>query len=190
MNRRKFMLSSAMTAGALAMFPVSTLAKNNVNTLSSLSKVIKEKGSISLNNLPFGFTNAHQDLIIALNKGGYVYNLDEVVKLNSKCYAISVQKKSLLGFKSNELAILIKGKGTSKHYILEEKMANEFNMLIENYSFNMNAIGGNYDVSEFAYPIKIEESKIGRESIFSYKNKLDNTIILKSNRKTSRAIIC
>ncbi|WP_422092066.1 hypothetical protein [Tenacibaculum ovolyticum] len=189
MNRRKFILSSAMGAGALSMFPTSTLGNTNTNTLSSLNKVMS-KGSISLNDLPSSFAKAHQNLMITLNEEGYICNLNEAIKLNSKCYAIPVQKKSLLGFKSNELALLVEGETTSKHYILEEKLADEFNMLIENYSINMNANGFDYDVAEFAFPVKVEEAKKGKESVFSYKNKLNNTIILKSSRKKSRAIIC
>ncbi|WP_431164750.1 hypothetical protein [Tenacibaculum halocynthiae] len=186
MNRRKFITTSAIGAGALTMLPTSTIASNNVNSLSSLNKIT----NISLSSLPFNFTKAHEGLIAELNQLGYIYDSNKLVKLSSKCYAISVQKKSLLGFTSDELALLVEENGSSKYYILEEKLAVEFNTLIENYSYNMDANGFSYDLAEFAFPVKIQEVKKGKESVFSYKNKLNNTITLKSNRKKSRAIIC
>ncbi len=186
MNRRKFITTSAIGAGALTMLPSSTIANNSTNSLSSLRKI----KSISLSSLPFNFAKAHEDLIIELNQLGYVYDSNKLVKLTSNCYAISVQKKTLLGFTSDELAILIQENGTSKYYILEEKLVVEFNNLIENYQYNMNINGFSYDLAEFAFPVKIQETKKGKESVFSYKNKLNNTITLKSNRKKSRAIIC
>lgn len=189
MDRRKFILSSVLGTGALTMFPTTTLANNSIS-FNSFSSVINEMGSVSLNNLPSSFTKAHRDLVSTLKEGGYIYDVDNAVKLNSKCYAISVQKKPLFGFSSNEIAFLVEDETTSKHYILEENMATEFNQLIENYRLNMESHGFNYDVAKFAFPVKIEETKIGKESVFSFKNKLNNTITIKSSRKMSRAIVC
>ena len=190
MNRRKFLLSSIMTTGALAVFPTATLASSSVKTLPCLNNFISLSGSFSLTNLPFGFSKASESLLTTLKEEGYLFNTSSVVKLNNNCFAISVQKNSLLGFKSNELALLVKEGVTSKHYILEEDMASEFNLLVENYSYNINAIGFENNVADFAFPVKVKEVKKGKNTIFSYQNKLDNTIVLKRNKKGARAIVC
>lgn len=186
MNRRKFITTSAIGAGALTMLPTSIIASNNVKSLSSLNKIT----NISLSSLPFNFKKAHESLMLELNELGYVYDSNKLIKLSSNCYAISVQKKSLLGFTSEELALLVEESGSSKYYILEEKLAIELNSLVENYRYNMDANNFSYDLAEFAFPVKIQEVKKGKESVFSYKNKMNNTITLQSNRKRSRAIIC
>ena len=190
MNRRNFLLSSVITTGALALFPAATLANTNIKMLPCLSNQLNLTGTYTLSNLPFEFSNACENLMTTLKEEGYLFNVNNVVKLNDTCFAISIQKNSLLGFKSNELALLVNEGNTSKHYILEEEMANEFNALIENYSFNMNAGGFNYDVAEFAFPVKVKEVKKGKERVFSYTNKLDNTIAFISNKKMTKTIIC
>lgn len=190
MNRRKFLLSSIMTTGALALFPTSTIANSNVKALPCLSNLMNLSQSFSLTNLPLGFSKASESLLTTLKEQGYLFNVNSVVKLNNNCYAISVQKNTLLGFKSNELALLVKEGITSKHYILEEEMASEFNALIDNYSYNMNALGCENNVSDFAFPVKIREDKKGKNSVFRYQNNLDNTIILKKTKKGVNAKIC
>ena len=190
MNRRKFLLSSIMTTGALALLPTATLANSSIKTLPCLNNLINLSRSFSLTSLPLGFSKASESLLTTLKEEGYLFNANSVVKLNNNCYAISVQRNPLLGFKSNELALLVKEGVTSKHYILEEEMAIEFNALIDNYSYNMNALGCEDNVADFAFPIKVKEEKKGRNSIFSYQNNLDNTIVLKRNKKGVRAIIC
>lgn len=191
MNRRNFLLSSVITTGALALFPVSTLASANTKALSGLNNLTNLSSVFSLNNLPSEFSNARKNLLTVLKEEGYMFDVNKVVELNNNCFAISVQKKSVLGFNNtNEVALLVNEGNTSNHYILEEKMANEFNRLIENYTINMKSIGCNSDAGLFAFPVKINEFKKGKESVFSYTNKLDNTIVLKSNKKVTKTIIC
>lgn len=189
MNRRKFLFSSAITAGALSITPTATLASNNYKTYAGLKSFAGFSNNLSLSSLPSSFLKTCNNLITDLKSEDYSVS-NHAIKLNSNCYAISIQKSSLLGFKSNELALLINEKGNSNYYILEEELATEFTSLIENYKYNMNALNFNYSLSDFAFPVEVLESKKGLISIFSFKNKLNNTITLKRVKKQSKAIVC
>ena len=72
MNRRNFLLSSVITTGALALFPVSTLANTNTKTLTCLSNQMKLTGTFTLSNLPSIFSNASKNLLKVLKEEGYL----------------------------------------------------------------------------------------------------------------------
>lgn len=193
MNRRNFIVSSVMGAGALSMFPTSTLASNNGISISKIGKgferLLTGVEHISISNLSSGVAKTHQRLVATLSNEGYVYNATEVVRLNSSCFAIPLQKKPMLGFESKELALIVKNNGTSKFYILNEKLANEFAGLIENYSQNAESHELDLDAASFVFPVKVVAQKQGRETTFAYQNKFDNTITLRAVRKKSEVAI-
>ncbi|SEC86829.1 hypothetical protein SAMN04489761_3818 [Tenacibaculum sp. MAR_2009_124] len=124
-----------------------------------------------------------------LNKSNYSYNPNQLMKLNDVCYAVPLEKKSLLGFKSTELGLIVNQNGTSNFYILNEKITEEFGELSKNFSLGIKENGGNIDVKKFVFPSEVIEEKKGRESVFAYKNAFNNTITFKSSRKSTRAII-
>lgn len=189
MNRRNFIVSSVIGAGALSMFPSTALASNNGISITSIGKgfdrLLSSVEHISIANLSSGVSNTHQRLIAVLKEEGYVYNATEVVKLNSSCYAIPLQKKPMLGFESKELALIVKNNGASKFYILNEKLANEFSGLVENFSQNAESHELDLDAATFAFPVKAVVQKQGRETTFAYQNKFDNTITLRAARRKS-----
>ncbi|EDP95581.1 hypothetical protein U8527_06025 [Kordia algicida OT-1] len=193
MNRRNFIVSSVMGAGALSMFPSSALASNNGISLVSIGKGFNRLKStvehISVANLPSSVANAHERLLKVLSKDEYVYNATEVIKLNNSCFAVPLHKKPILGFNSKELALIVKQHGTSKFYILNEKLATEFSELVENFSKNAESHELDLDAASFAFPVKVIAQKQGKETTFAYQNKFDNTIILKSTRKKSEVAI-
>jgi len=193
MNRRNFIVSSVMSAGALSMFPSTALATNKGISLSSLGKGFKRLLStvehISISNLSSGVAKTHLRLMTTLNEEGYLYNAAEVVKLNSSCFAIPLQKKPMFGFNSKELALIVQQNGTSKFYILNEKLATEFSELVENYSQNAASHELDLNAASFAFPVKVVKQQQGRETTFVYQNKYKNTITLKSIRKKSAVIV-
>ena len=193
MNRRNFIVSSVMGAGALSMFPSSALASNNGISLTSIGKgfnrLLSNVEHISISNLSSSVANAHQRLLIALNKDEYAYNATEVIKLNNSCFAVPLHKKPILGFNSKELALIVKENGASKFYILNEKLAAEFSGLIENYSENAANHELDLDAASFVFPVKVVQQKQGKETTFAYQNKFDNTITLKSARKKSEVVV-
>lgn len=189
MNRRNFIVSSVMGAGALSMFPTSALASNNGISLEKIGngfgRMLSHINHVSISNLSSGVAKTHQRLVTALNESGYTYNATEVVKLSNSCYAVPLHKNPLLGFESKELALIVKNNGTSKFYILNEKLTNEFNGLIETFSQNAESHELNLDAASFAFPVKVVKQQQGRETVFAYQNKFQNTIALKSTRKKS-----
>lgn len=189
MNRRKFMMSSVMGAGALSLFPYSSLANNQSNLSSNLKRGLRNVQNVSSSNLPFEFTEAYKNLTIFLKEEGYTFQIDELIKLNENCYAIPLEKKSLLGFRDNDLGLIVRDKTTSHFYVVEEQVVEEFNKILESYEENMKAHGFKINTSDFVFPVEILSEKKGRESIFSYKNKLNNIITIKSSRKKTRALV-
>ncbi|MEM6721408.1 MAG: hypothetical protein AAF611_18930 [Bacteroidota bacterium] len=193
MNRRNFIVSSVMGAGALSMFPTTTLASNKNVSLTSIGKgfnrLLPHVKHISIANLSTNLANTHGRLVAALDKEGYEYNASEVVKLNRNCFAIPLQKNPMLGFKSKELALIVSQNGGSKFYILNEKLASEFAGLIENYSENAADHELDLDAASFAFPVKVVAQKQGRETTFTYQNKFNNTITLKSARKMAAVVV-
>ncbi|WP_430409801.1 hypothetical protein [Kordia sp.] len=189
MNRRNFIVSSVMGAGALSMFPTSALASNNGISLqkigSGFERLLHQVDAVSISNLSSGVVKTHQRLVVALNESGYAYNATEVVKLSNSCYAVPLHKTPILGFESKELALIVKHNGISKFYILNEKLTNEFNGLIETFSQNSASHELNLDAASFAFPVKVVKQQQGRETVFAYQNKFQNTIALKSTRKKS-----
>lgn len=193
MNRRNFIVSSVMGASALSMFPGSALASNKGISLTTIGKgfnhLLTHVEHISISNLSGSVLNAHQRLVTALDKQGYLYNATEVVKLNSSCFAIPLHKKPILGFNSNELALIVKNNGASKFYILDEKLANEFSELIDNFTQNIKSHDLDLDAAAFAFPTKVIAQTSGRKRTFVYENKAKTKITLCSNKgKTSTAI--
>lgn len=193
MNRRNFIVSGVMGAGALSMFPSTALASNNGIPLTSIGKgfnrLLSTVEHMSISNLPSSVANAHERLLKALSKDEYVYNATEVIKLNNSCFAMPLHKKPILGFNSKELALIVKQNGTSKFYILNEKLATEFSELVENFSKNAESHELDLDAASFAFPVKVIAQKQGRETTFAYQNKFDNMITLKSTRKKSEVAI-
>jgi ribosomal protein L22 len=193
MNRRNFIVSSVMGAGALSMFPTSALASNNGISISSIGKgfgrLLNKVEHISISDLSSNVVKTHERLITSLNESGYLFNATEVVKLNSTCYAIPLHKKPMLGFESKELALIVKNNGVSKFYILNEKLANEFAGLVENVSQNAESHEIDIDAASFAFPVKVVAQKQGRETTFTYQNKFDNTIMLRNTRKNSAVLV-
>jgi hypothetical protein len=189
MNRRNFIVSSVMGAGALSMFPSSALASNNGISISKIGKgferLLSSVEHLSISNLSSGVVNTHGRLMAVLNEEGYLYNATEVVKLNSSCFAIPLHKKPMLGFESKELALIVKNNGVSKFYILNEKLASEFSGLVEGFSQNAESHELDLDAASFAFPVKVVAQQQGRETTFAYQNKFDNTITLKNTRKKS-----
>jgi len=193
MNRRNFIASSIMGAGALSMFPSSALASNQNVSLTSIgegfNRLLSTVNHISISNLSANVANTHRRLVKALDKEGYVYNASQVVQLNSSCFAIPLHKKPMLGFHSKELALIVKQNGGSKFYILNEKLATEFAGLIESYSDNAASHELDLDAASFVFPVKVVAQKQGKETTFAYQNKFNNTITLKSARKVAAALV-
>jgi hypothetical protein len=193
MNRRNFIVSSVLGAGALSVFPSSALASNNGISLTKIGKGFSRLSStvdhISVANLSSSVAKAHERLVKTLQSEGYVYNATQVTQLNSNCFAIPLQKKPLLGFESKELALIVKQDFGSKFYILNEKLASEFAGLIENFSQNATDQELDLDAASFAFPVKVVAQKQGRETTFTYQNKFNNTITLKSARKLTAAVV-
>lgn len=193
MNRRNFIVSSVIGAGALSMFPSTTLASNKGISITSIGKgfnrLLSTVEHISISNLSSNVVNTHGRLIKALDKEGYVYNATQVVKLNSSCFAIPLHKKPMLGFNSKELALIVKQDGGSKFYILNEKLSTEFAGLIESYSENAEGHELDLDAASFVFPVKVVAQKQGRETTFAYQNKFNNTITLKSARKVAEVVV-
>ncbi len=188
MNRRKFIASSTMGAGALSMFPMSTFA-NSAENFNSKFGASFQTSNIALGSLTTEVAETFENMKDFLNESNYSFNASQLMKFSDTCYAVPLEKKSLLGFKSNELALIVKENGSSKFYILNEKITEEFGKLTENFSLGIKESGGNVDVSKFVSPSEVIEEKKGRESVFAYKNALNNTITFKSSRKNTRAII-
>ena len=147
--------------------------------------LLNKVAHVSIADLSSNVAKTHQRLVAALNDSGYAYNATEVVKLSNSCYAIPLHKSPLLGFESKELALIVKNNGSSKFYILNEKLTNEFSGLIDNFSVCAKSHELDLDAAEFAFPVKVVQQKQGRETVFAYENKFQNTIALKSTRKKS-----
>lgn len=193
MNRRNFIVSSVMGAGAISMFPSSALASTNGISLSRIGKgfdrLLHAVEYVSASHLTGSVANAHQRLMTTLQNEGYTYNAARVIKFNSSCYAVPLHKKPILGFASNELALIVKHNGVSKFYILNEKLAAEFAGLIENFSQNSASHELNLDAASFVFPTRVVQQTQGRETLFVYQNKLNNTITLKQQRKTASVVV-
>lgn len=190
MNRRKFIMSSAMGVGALSMFPRATFANSsNIWKAEDLTKTLGTLSNVSASDLPDQLLKAYQDMILYLNQSNYRYNANELIKVGDNCYLIPLEKKSIVGFNANELGLLVNQKEGSQFYILDENTSEEFNRMAKNYNLNMQEIGQRVNVSEFISPVKVLEEKKGKENLFSYKNKFNTTITLKSSGKKTRAII-
>jgi len=193
MNRRNFLASGTLTVGALSLTPTSIFANNNAISIFSIgkgfSRISHQIQHTSVTFLSQSFQETHQRLMQQLDNKGYRYNKTEVVKLNPNCYAIPLNKKPLIGFNSNELAILIEYNGMHKHYILNEKTTMAFNSLIENFSRNSDTHELNLDTLNFISPHKVIEETFGKESTLVYKNIAGNKITLKGSSKKQIAII-
>ncbi|WP_299432675.1 hypothetical protein [uncultured Aquimarina sp.] len=193
MNRRNFLVSGTLTAGALSLTPTSVFANNNTISVSSLgkgfSKISDQIKHLSISFLPDNVIKAHQVLLQKLDEKGYSYDNSEVVKLSDHCYAIPLSKNPLIGFNSKELALLIKHNGNYKHHILNEPTAMAFNSLIENFSKSSEAHELNLDTLNFISPNEVIKESSGKESTFSYKNESGNIITLKGSSKRQVAVI-
>lgn len=193
MDRRNFIVSSVIGAGALSMFPSSALASNQSVSLTSIGKgfnrLLHNVTRISIANVSENVANTHARLVKVLKQEGYEYNASEMIQLNNNSYAIPLHKNPILGFKSKELALIVRQNGGSKFYILNEKLATEFAGLIESYSENAEGHELSLDAASFVFPTKVVAQKQGRETIFTYQNKFNNTITLKSARKMAAVVV-
>ncbi|CAM1372392.1 hypothetical protein [Tenacibaculum xiamenense] len=189
MNRRKFIASSTMGAGALSMFPMSAFANSSEKIFKSKFEDSFNSFNVAIESLSNDAAKTFEDMKGFLKESNYSYNTSKLMKFNDVCYAIPLEKKSLLGFNSNELGLIVNQNGTSKFYILNEKITEEFQNLNEGFSLGIEESGGSIDVAKFIFPQEVIEEKKGRESVFAYKNALNDTITFKSSRKGTRAII-
>ncbi len=194
MDRRKFITSGIMGASMLSMFPSFALTNDSAITLSNLGAGFEKLGNTvrhtTISNLSNSFINTHKKLIDFLNDSGYIYNTEEVVKLNKNSCIIPLLKKSFLSFERKEIALIVENKKESQFYILNEKISNEFNLLIDGYKKGIEMNNLNLDVSEFVFPVEIVKFSNGKATEITYKNSLNNTISLKNKGKKSKTIIC
>ncbi|MFD2563999.1 hypothetical protein [Aquimarina rubra] len=194
MNRRNFLASGTLTAGALSLSPTSIFANDNSISLFSIGKGFNRISDqiylLPVNSLSYHALEAHKLLLQKLDEKGYSYNPAEIVKLSENCYAIPLSKNPLIGFKTKELALLIEHQGTFKHHILNEPTSIAFNSLIENFSKSADALGLNLDTLQFISPNEVIAASFGKENTFTYKNVSGNTITLKGSSKKQIAVIC
>lgn len=187
MNRRNFITSSALCAGALSLVPTSVFSSTSVPSIYNIGHgfrtLTNQISHVSIESLSYELQESYKKLALALNVKGYNYDAYEVVKFSSNCFAIPLCKAPLLGFKSSVLALLIGHNGDYKHYILNEQTTTLFSALAENYTMNSNTNGLHLNVLEFITPIQVIEESSGKTNVFIYKNKSGNTITLRSSNK-------
>ncbi len=193
MNRRNFLSSGALTAGALSLTPTSVFANNSTISVFSLGKgfstISDQIQHLSVTFLPQNLQEARKTLLQKLDEKGYSYSNSEVIKLSDHCYAIPLSKNPLIGFNSKELALLIKHNGIYKHHILNEPTAMAFNSLIENFSASSDSHELNLDTLQFISPNEVIKESSGKQCTFAYKNANGNTITLKASSKKQIAVI-
>ena len=193
MNRRKFIAKGAMSAALLSVFPSFALTENIPITLSDLGKGFKIVASkvkaSSISSLSQEVRSTHQNLVKSLDELGYIYNKNSVVKLNSNSYMIPLSKKSFLGMETKELAFIVEANGKSEFYVLNEKISEEFDLLINNFNNNMQQHVIDIEASDFSFPVKVVKQMTGLESTFVYKNKFDNIITLHNYKSKTKALI-
>lgn len=193
MNRRKFIASGAMSATLLSVFPSFALVENKSITLSSLgdgfSLFDNELKSLSVTHASEGIRNTHQRLTQVLNKSGYLYNPKSMIRLNGNSYMIPLLKKSMLGVETKEIALIVKEGFSSEFYLLNEKISEEFNGLINGFDSNMKQHNIHIKTSDFSFPVKVVKQTVGVENTFVYKNKFNDTITLHNFKKKTKAII-
>ncbi|WAC02772.1 hypothetical protein N7U66_03665 [Lacinutrix neustonica] len=187
MNRRHFITSGTLCAGALSLVPNTAFSSTSAISIYSVGQGFNALSNqirpISLGALSNILQAAHKELSRILDIKGYNYDGSEVVKFSNNCFAVPLSKDPLLGFKSKTLALLIEHNGDYKHYILNEKTTKVFSSLVENYTLNSSTNGLNLDAVDFITPIEVIKESIGRTHLFVYKNKSGNTITLRSSNK-------
>ncbi|WP_128755241.1 hypothetical protein [Aquimarina sediminis] len=194
MNRRNFLTSSTLLGiGTLSMFPSTIITNSSSISIFDMGNGFRKLSDQTI-DIPVEFLssdalNAHKKLINILNTKEYYYNNLKITKLTNNCYAIPLSKKPLVGFKTKELALLVKEQDSFKHYILNERISAGFNSLIENFSKNIDSNKLNIDILSFISPVKIVKESHGVESVFIYENEQKNKITLKSSSKRQLAII-
>lgn len=193
MKRRYFITSSIMGAGALTIAPTSVLANDRSVTLSGFGKgfnlLSQKTETIAVSSLSNEFVKAYAKISNLLKEQGYQFDPERVTQLNKNCFIIPLHKNPLLGFSSNELAIIVYQNNTYKHYILNEKTTNEFCSFIENFDRNIKGQNLQLDVLALTSPTEVLKHECKKETIFTFKNTLHNTITLKSNSKRSVTMI-
>ena len=193
MNRRKFIASGAISAAMLSVFPSFAFTSNEATSISKLGKgfrILSSKvNSVSVLNVSNEVKTTHQNLVSQLDQLGYVYDKSSLTKLNESTYLVPLSKRSLLGTETKEIAFIVNGKSGNNFFILNEKLAYEFNSLIENFHENMMEYEKNICASDFVFPSQVLKQKTGVQNTFVYKNKLNNVITLYNNKAVSRAII-
>ncbi|SNR15146.1 hypothetical protein [Tenacibaculum jejuense] len=190
MNRRRFITSSIMGAGLVAVCPSFALSNTNTSHFSKFKYLMNKGKYISVANLSKGIQDTFNSLTTSLKNSDYEYSKTQIIKLNSTSYAVPLVKKSLLSSPKNEMALIVGNTFKSKFYILNEYQTSEFNLLINNYENNLKANKiTNLSVSEFAFPVSIVKESKGKENLLAYKNLLNNEITISSLGKKSKAVI-
>ncbi|WP_108866587.1 hypothetical protein [Aquimarina aquimarini] len=195
MNRRNFLTTSTLLGASVAtpIFSSTVLADTSPISIFDIGKGFN-KISNQIENIPVKLLSqdvivAHNRLLNTLNTEGYIYNSTKITKLSNFCFAIPLSKNPLIGFKTKELALLIKENQKIKHYILNERISFGLNSLIESFSQNMDSNKLNIDILSFIAPAKIIKESYGRESVFTYENEQKNKITLKSSSKKNLAFV-
>lgn len=193
MNRRHFITSGALCAGALSLVPTTAFSSTSAISIYSIGHGFNALSNLihhtSVGTLSKKLQEAHKELSRVLDDKGYNYDGSEVVKFSNNCFAVPLSKEPLLGFKSKALALLIEHNGDYKHYILNEKTSKTFSSLVENYTLNSRTNGLNLDAVEFITPIEVLTVSTGRINIFVYKNMSGNTITLRSSNKNQVILV-
>ncbi len=175
------------------MIPTSVFANNNAISIFSIGagfdRISNRLDYVSGTNLPLHFQDAYGQLLNVLLEKGYHFKSKELVKLSVNCFAIPLNKTSLLGFKSHELALLVAHENNCNFYILNENTTAAFNSLIENFSKSSDSHALNLDVVAFSTPNEIISESHGKEAKFAYKNTEGNTITLIGSSKRQVAIV-
>ncbi len=187
MNRRNFLTTGALGLSSVSILPASIISNKQIVSLADFGKgfysLYKRTNQIYVKSLSGTFLKAHKKMVMNLNNKGYVFNEMEVIGLSQNCFILPLNKTSILGYKSKELALIIKEQGSFSHYILNQYHSMGFNKFIEDLDENIKFLKLDINVLEFITPVKVNKESFGRVSIFAFENTYKNNIILKSSSK-------
>lgn len=182
MKRRKFLGTTALGIGGATLIPTSLFANQPQTSFLSLHQgfnLVSEKiRETSISTLSAKWKTAYLTLSQKLNKDNYQFDSTRLVKLTEYCYALPLIKSSMIGFQSQELALLIKNDKGIEHCILDEKTSKGLDKLAKNFIQSIQSHNLNIEPLEFVTPKKIIKIASGKKSIFKYQNKGGNHIEL------------
>ena len=190
MDRKKFIYFNSLGFATLIFSPSSLFASDRkLKSLSSAHffKHLYNCGkSIDASKLHKFYEAAFNSLIKELDRCGYIYDSNELIKLNENCYALPVLKKSL--FKNAfELALISTENNKPKYVLLDETLTKEFNNF--NQQFKQGFIASNSNEGDTTYPFSFVKSKDSNNQSFNFKNKYGNIISLKKFKQKSYILI-